>query len=434
MKYTGNYSLKKPEGTDVVNIDDFNENADIIDAQFKSLNDSRINYAVASGTNTYTVTISGITSLVEGLSVKIKFTNANTGASTLNINGLGAKEIRKGNGNALSSGNIKAGQICHLVYTGSNFQLLGEGGEYGTAQPQHVLEGYTIGTEEGIKSGTIPIKSAATIIPGITQQTIAAGQYLGGAQTIDTLGGNAPASAVLSEYTFSSNAAGRAVAGTMPNQGAKVITPSTVNQAIPTGYHNGSGYVKGDSNLVASNIKNGVSIFGITGTYKGMETDFLYSNLVYDGEITGTYYYNPSHVYPEKDRVRFSVNCGTSYPLFVETSVYYQSTDPVWDDYYQDWVYEYYYDWHTYNPGPYSYIEIQIPGRTYPFKLASMLIVSDIGNIYNLYRGFNYLGKFITPRYVRKEGNNYMLDFVESNSSDGLLVYVEYTIHLIKAI
>ena len=82
-------------------------------------------YAVASGTNTYTVSISGISSLTEGLSIKVKFTNANTGTATLNVNSLGAKSIVKSNGNALSSGNIKAGQICHLVYTGSNFQLLG---------------------------------------------------------------------------------------------------------------------------------------------------------------------------------------------------------------------------------------------------------------------------------------------------------------------
>ena len=40
MKYTGNYNLKKPDGTDVVNIEDFNENADIIDAELKKLNDA----------------------------------------------------------------------------------------------------------------------------------------------------------------------------------------------------------------------------------------------------------------------------------------------------------------------------------------------------------------------------------------------------------
>ena len=33
MKYTQNYNLKKPEGTDVVNIDDLNYNADVIDTE-----------------------------------------------------------------------------------------------------------------------------------------------------------------------------------------------------------------------------------------------------------------------------------------------------------------------------------------------------------------------------------------------------------------
>lgn len=38
MKLTTNYSLKKPEGSDVVNIDDFNYNADIIDSKFLEFN------------------------------------------------------------------------------------------------------------------------------------------------------------------------------------------------------------------------------------------------------------------------------------------------------------------------------------------------------------------------------------------------------------
>jgi len=167
---------------------------------------AHIDYAVASGTNTYTANIQGITSLVEGLSVKIKFQNENTGASTLNINGLGAKEIRKSNGNTLSSGNIKAGQICHLVYTGSVFQLLGEGGEYGTAQPEHVLEGYTIGTESGIVAGTMPNHGSKTFTPNDTTQTGSAGYYSG--VTVNprpTLSGNATPDQVLAGRTFYNN-------------------------------------------------------------------------------------------------------------------------------------------------------------------------------------------------------------------------------------
>ena len=37
MDLTTNYSLKKPSGADVVNIDDFNYNADILDKEVKSI-------------------------------------------------------------------------------------------------------------------------------------------------------------------------------------------------------------------------------------------------------------------------------------------------------------------------------------------------------------------------------------------------------------
>lgn len=55
---------------------------------------------------------------------------------------------------------------------------------------------------------------------------------------------------------------------TEANVGQQIITPGTINKVISKGFHDGTGYVKGDSNLKASNIKAGVSIFGITGTVK----------------------------------------------------------------------------------------------------------------------------------------------------------------------
>ena len=48
----------------------------------------------------------------------------NTGASTLNINGLGAKNIYKGNGaTALTTDNIASAQLFTVVYDGTQFQL-----------------------------------------------------------------------------------------------------------------------------------------------------------------------------------------------------------------------------------------------------------------------------------------------------------------------
>lgn len=54
-------------------------------------------------------------------------------------------------------------------------------------------------------------------------------------------------------------------------KGYQSWTPTTKNQTIPTGtYLTGDQVIIGDSNLVASNIANGVSLFGLTGTFSGL--------------------------------------------------------------------------------------------------------------------------------------------------------------------
>ena len=51
---------------------------------------------------------------------------------------------------------------------------------------------------------------------------------------------------------------------------AATYTPGTSDQSIASGqYLSGTQTIKGDANLVAGNIKSGVSIFGVTGTYTG---------------------------------------------------------------------------------------------------------------------------------------------------------------------
>ena len=51
---------------------------------------------------------------------------------------------------------------------------------------------------------------------------------------------------------------------------AATITPGTTNQTIASGtYLTGTQTISGDSNLVAGNIKSGVSIFGVNGSYTG---------------------------------------------------------------------------------------------------------------------------------------------------------------------
>ena len=106
-------------------------------------------YAADSGSaNTYVVTLTPApTSLLDGMGVIVKIANSSTGASTLNVNGLGAKTIANPDGSAIVSGDLATGGIYSFKYnsTTGNFILVGKGGVKltGTASDDKVLAGYT---------------------------------------------------------------------------------------------------------------------------------------------------------------------------------------------------------------------------------------------------------------------------------------------------
>ena len=81
----------------------------------------------AGSANTYTVTLSPApTVYIDGMGVVVKINAANTGASTLNVNGLGAKAIVDSKGNALTAGKLRLNGVYALRFDGTNFVLLGE--------------------------------------------------------------------------------------------------------------------------------------------------------------------------------------------------------------------------------------------------------------------------------------------------------------------
>jgi expansin (peptidoglycan-binding protein) len=88
-------------------------------------------YAVATGSaNSYIATLSpALSAYAEGVSFRLKINASNTGASTVDVNGLGAKAIKNGKGNDVAAGNLKAGVIYTLAYDGTSFILQGEGGD-----------------------------------------------------------------------------------------------------------------------------------------------------------------------------------------------------------------------------------------------------------------------------------------------------------------
>jgi hypothetical protein len=188
-----------------------------------------------------------------------------------------------------------------------------------TVNPDSSYDALSSVTVEAISNtyigSSVTKKSAATYTPGTSDQSIASGQYLNGTQTIKG-DSNLTAANIKSGvkiFNVTGSYAGSSSGGNTPNLQTKTVTPSestqtvspdsgydglskvtvnaisstyigsdvtkksaatyipkTTNQSIASGqYLSGTQTIKGDANLVAGNIKSGVSIFGVTGTYTG---------------------------------------------------------------------------------------------------------------------------------------------------------------------
>lgn len=91
----------------------------------------------------------------------------------------------------------------------------------------------------------------------------------------DTSDANAVAAELLKDKTAYVN--GVKVTGTMPNNGAKTldITNKSTPVTIPMGFHDGSGKAQiaadEQAKLIPANIREGITILGVTGTMSGSE-------------------------------------------------------------------------------------------------------------------------------------------------------------------
>lgn len=132
------------------------------------------------------------------------------------------------------------------------------------------------------------VLSDGTVIMDLTGDTVTASSMLSGVTAHDKSGApitgtctydsdtsedNAAVGEVLSGKTF--HARGTALSGTMTNVGQQNGTISTkAGQVVITqGYHDGSGKVTisttEQAKIIAGNIKSGVQILGVTGSYSG---------------------------------------------------------------------------------------------------------------------------------------------------------------------
>lgn len=106
---------------------DKTEQDQLLQALYHIIQQGASSYAASTtAANTYTAILTPApATYVEGMKVLIKFTNHNTGAATINLNSLGAKNIKRLDGSALQANDIADGMIALLVYDGTNFQLIG---------------------------------------------------------------------------------------------------------------------------------------------------------------------------------------------------------------------------------------------------------------------------------------------------------------------
>ncbi|MFR0018674.1 MAG: hypothetical protein ACLRU3_01835 [Paraclostridium sp.] len=194
MKTTATLGLKKPDGNDVVNIDDFNFNADKIDLEFGKVNE--------------------------------KFKNIDTSADKISI--------KDANDNFTST--TVEGALNELFQNVDN----------GKSSIATAIVGKGV---EASKEDSFP-----TLANKISSIKLASG--------------NAQPSDVLSGKTFTNTNGNQT--GTMPNRGgATTVNPGPSNQVKPSGYYRGDITIKGDANLVPSNIKEGATVFGVLGTFVG---------------------------------------------------------------------------------------------------------------------------------------------------------------------
>ena len=120
-----------------------------------------------------------------------------------------------------------------------------------TVDAAHLLSGYTAHDKSGA-----PITGTNTFDSDTSDDTAAVGEILA---------------------TKTAHARGAKLTGTMPNNGAMsgTITAKAQTVTVPQGYHDGSGSVQisasEQAKIIATNIREGITILGVEGAMSGSE-------------------------------------------------------------------------------------------------------------------------------------------------------------------
>jgi len=154
----------------------------------------------------------------------------------------------------------------------------------------------------------IPAGTMATA-GGMTAAKVLAGQSAFGISGTATNDATATASQMLAGAT--SYVKGAKVTGNIASKGAATYTPGTSAQTIAAGqYLSGAQTISAVANLSAGNIKKGVVVGGVTGTWEGWikETYYLFNN----GTNSGSWKQMYNYYFNIGSTLHFSTNTGNS--------------------------------------------------------------------------------------------------------------------------
>jgi hypothetical protein len=246
------------------------------------------NYAVDAGAaNAYVVTLDPApTAYTAGMTIAFKAVNANTGASTVNANGLGVKTLKKKGNTDLSSGDIPAGMIVVVIYDGTNFQTdLGLISHVADLTP-HASATNLINTSGGqIISGTLNLsKSAPTggtnmlVVGNASAGTVASPNFMG----IELRGFASTVKAKIMALEQSNNTNSSDIVISTNNSGV-IAEKLRISEA---------GTLTATGNLIALNIKRGTgspegAITGVVGDLYLRTDDGASTTLYVKGSGTG---------------------------------------------------------------------------------------------------------------------------------------------------
>lgn len=210
-------------------------------------------YAADSGSaNAYVITLApALGSLVTGEQAFFTTTHANTTASTINVNGLGVKNITKDGTTALIANDILASTVYEIVWDGTEWQLV---------NPSTI--GAAIGTSllaTGIVDGTAPVTistSASVTLGGTYNSGYTFNQdATPGAAITYTL----PAAAAGKQYCVSNSNGGSANTGTLE------ILTSAAGQFIE--FTDGSYTATGGFVISGGAARDAACVIGIDATH-----------------------------------------------------------------------------------------------------------------------------------------------------------------------